>query len=38
MPAEYQVIVMRDSIAKDRKLIQEQAYLTWSQNNSEVFL
>tara|TARA_B100000902_G_scaffold398804_1_gene466965 strand:+ start:133 stop:1128 length:996 start_codon:yes stop_codon:yes gene_type:complete len=38
MPAEYQVIVIRDSIAKDRSLITHEKFQKWSDDNADVLL
>lgn len=38
MPAEYQVVVLKDSIAKDKSLGRDVAFLKWAQVNASVFL
>ena len=38
MPPEYQVIVIRDSIAKDRSLITHEKFQKWSDDNADVLL
>jgi len=38
MPAEFQIYVMRDSLAKDRDLIKEQSFTDWTKANADVFL
>ena len=38
MPAEYQVVIVRDSIAKDRSLITSDEYKSWAATNAEVLL
>ena len=38
MPPEYQVIVVRDSLAKDRTLIQSEHFTKWTAENADVLL
>lgn len=38
MPPEYQVITIKDSIAKDKSLGRDAAFLKWAQVNASVFL
>ena len=38
MPPEYQVIVVRDSLAKDRSLLQSEPFTKWTQENADVLL
>jgi hypothetical protein len=38
MPREFQVILVRDCIAKDRQLINEQSFKDWSTNNVHVVI
>ena len=38
MPPEYQVIVVRDSLAKDRSLMTSEPFTKWTQENAEVLL
>ena len=38
MPAEYQVVIVRDSLAKDRDLIQTTAFQKWTQDNANVLI
>ena len=38
MPPEYQVIVVRDSLAKDRSLMTSQTFTKWTQENADVLL
>ena len=38
MPPEYQVIVVRDSLAKDRTLLQSEHFTKWTQENADVLL
>lgn len=38
MPPEYQVVTLKDSIAKDRSLGRDPAFLKWAQVNASVFL
>jgi len=38
MPPEYQVIVVRDSIAKDRNIITSDPFTKWTQENADVLL
>jgi len=38
MPAEYQVIVVRDSLAKDRDLIKTDTFTKWTADNASVLL
>lgn len=38
MPAEYQVLVMRDSVSKDRELVQTAAFQKWSTDNATTLL
>lgn len=38
MPAEYQVIVVRDCLAKDRSLMQSEHFTKWTQENADVLL
>ena len=38
MPPEYQVIVVRDSLAKDRTLMQSEHFTKWTQENADVLL
>jgi hypothetical protein len=38
MPAEYQVIVVRDCIARDRTLVTDDAYTKWAQDNASVLM
>ena len=34
MPAEYQVVLVRDSLAKDRDLVKTPAFQKWTQDNA----
>lgn len=38
MPAEYQVVVVRDSIAKESELITHKAFQQWTADNASVLL
>lgn len=38
MPPEYQIITIKDSIAKDNSLKRDPAFLKWAQLNASVFL
>ena len=38
MPAEYQVVLVRDSLAKDRELMQTDAFQQWTQDNANVLI
>jgi len=38
MPREFQVVVVRDCAAKDRKLLQTQAYKDWNTKNVEAII
>lgn len=38
MPPEYQVVTLKDSIAKDKTLGRDPAFLKWAQVNASVFL
>jgi hypothetical protein len=38
MPREFQVVIVRDCAAKDRKLLQTQAYKDWNANNAEAII
>ena len=38
IPPEFQVIVVRDCLAKDATLVQEEAYTSWAEANAEVLL
>lgn len=38
MPPEYQVVTLKDSIAKDKTLGRDPAFLSWAQVNASVFL
>jgi len=38
MPPEYQVIVLRDALAKDRTLMQSEHFTKWTQENADVLL
>ena len=38
MPPEYQVIVVRDSLAKDRSLMQTEHFTKWTAENADVLL
>ena len=38
LPPEYQVIVVRDSLAKDRSLMQSEHFTKWTQDNADVLL
>ena len=38
MPAEYQVVLVRDSLAKDRELTQTPAFQQWTQDNASVLM
>lgn len=38
IPPEYQVIIMRDSLARDRTLVQHPKFTQWTQDNAEVLL
>lgn len=38
MPPEYQVVTLKDSIAKDKSLGRDPAFLSWAQTNASVFL
>lgn len=38
MPAEYQVVVVRDCLAKDRTLMQTEHFTKWTQENADVLL
>jgi hypothetical protein len=38
MPAEYQVIVIRDSIAKEPNLLNHDAFKAWTKDNASVLL
>lgn len=38
MPPEYQVIVVRDALAKDRTLLQHDKFTQWQEQNAEVLL
>lgn len=38
MPPEYQVVTLKDSIAKDKTLGRDPAFLSWAQTNASVFL
>lgn len=38
MPAEYQVVVVRDCMAKDKQLMAQPAFTTWTQENASVLL
>ena len=38
MPPEYQVIVVRDCLAKDRSLMQTEHFTKWTQENADVLL
>lgn len=38
MPPEYQVIVVRDALAKDRSLLQSEPFTKWTQENADVLL
>lgn len=38
MPPEYQVIVVRDSLAKEKTLISHTAFTKWTQDNAEVLI
>lgn len=38
MPPEYQVVTLKDSIAKDKSLGRDPAFLSWAQVNASVFL
>jgi hypothetical protein len=36
LPREFQVVLVRDCVAKDRALITDQAYKDWSAIHSDV--
>lgn len=38
MPAEYQVVLVRDSLAKDRDLVKTPAFQKWTQDNANVLI
>lgn len=38
MPAEYQVVLVRDSLAKDRDLMKTPAFQKWTQDNANVLI
>ena len=38
MPAEYQVVLVRDSLAKDRDLVKTPAFQKWTQANANVLI
>jgi hypothetical protein len=38
MPAEYQVVAVRDCLAKDRSLMQTPHFTKWTQENADVLL
>lgn len=38
MPPEYQVVAMRDIVAKDRTIIKEKPFTEWAAENADVFL
>ena len=38
MPAEYQVIVVRDSLAKDKTLLQHASFTQWTADNANVLV
>lgn len=38
LPSEYQVIAVRDVLAKDRTLTQEPSFTKWTEKNADVFL
>lgn len=38
LPAEYQIVIIRDTLAKDRKLVTTDVYTKWAQENADVFL
>lgn len=38
MPSEYQVVLVRDSLAKDRELMKTDAFRNWAQDNANVLL
>ena len=38
MPSEYQVVLVRDSLAKDRELMQTTAFQQWTQDNANVLI
>lgn len=38
MPAEYQVVLVRDSLAKDRDLMKTDAFRNWTQENANVLI
>ena len=38
MPPEYQVIIVRDSLAKDRALMTSDTFTKWTQENADVLL
>lgn len=38
MPSEYQVVLVRDSLAKDRDLMKTDAFRQWTQDNANVLI
>jgi hypothetical protein len=38
MPAEYQVVIIRDCMAKDKGLMSQPAFTKWTQDNASVLL
>lgn len=38
MPKEFEILIMRDSVKKDNKIVETEAFSSWAVDNSKVFI